>query len=30
MDFCDVIKKRRSIRSYKSDPVPQDAIQRIA
>jgi nitroreductase len=30
MDFYDVIKKRRSIRSYKSDPVPQEAIQRIA
>ena len=30
MDFYDVIKKRRSIRSYKSDPVPQEALQRIA
>ena len=30
MDFYDVIKKRRSIRSYKSDPVPEESIQRIA
>lgn len=30
MDFYDVIKNRRSIRSYKSDPVPQEALQRIA
>lgn len=30
MDFYDVIKKRRSIRSYKSDPVPQESLQRIA
>jgi nitroreductase len=29
MNFYDVIKKRRSIRSYKSDPVPQDALERI-
>lgn len=30
MDFYDVIKKRRSIRSYKSDPIPEESIQRIA
>ena len=30
MDFYDVIKKRRSIRSYKSDPVPEKALKRIA
>ena len=29
MDFYDVIKDRRSVRSYKSDPIPQDAIDRI-
>jgi len=30
MDFYDVIKKRRSIREYKSDPIPDESIQRIA
>jgi nitroreductase len=30
MDFYDVIKNRRSIRSYKSDPIPEESIQRIA
>ncbi|MCK4981986.1 MAG: nitroreductase family protein [Victivallaceae bacterium] len=30
MDFYDVLKKRRSIRSYKNDPVPEESIQRIA
>lgn len=29
MDFYDVLKKRRSIRSYKSDPVPPESLQRI-
>ncbi|MDD5698850.1 MAG: nitroreductase family protein [Victivallaceae bacterium] len=30
MDFYEVIRKRRSIRSYKSDPIPEAALQRIA
>ena len=30
MDFYDVIEKRRSIRSYKSDPVPEESLKRIA
>lgn len=30
MDFYDVIKKRRSIRGYKSDPIPEASLQRIA
>ncbi len=30
MDFYDVIRKRRSIRSYKSTPVPEESLQRIA
>lgn len=29
MDFYDVIKNRRSVRVYKSDPVPEDALNRI-
>ena len=29
MDFMDVIKKRRSIRKYKSDPVPEQDIEYI-
>jgi nitroreductase len=29
MDFYEVIKKRRSIRSYKSDPIPDDSLARI-
>ena len=29
MNFDDVIKKRRSIRSYKSDPVPKGALDLI-
>lgn len=30
MDFYDVIFSRRSIRSYKSLPVPEDSLNRIA
>ncbi len=30
MDFYDVVNHRRSIRSYKKDPVPDDALERIA
>lgn len=29
MDFYDVIRQRRSIRSFKSDPVPDEAVERI-
>ncbi|MBP5183023.1 MAG: nitroreductase family protein [Lentisphaeria bacterium] len=29
MEFYDVVKKRRSIRSYKDTPVPDDALARI-
>lgn len=29
MDFYEVIRKRRSIRAYKSDPVEEDKLQRI-
>jgi nitroreductase len=30
MEFYDVVKARRSIRGYKSDPIPEDALKRIA
>lgn len=30
MDFYDVIKKRRSIRSYKNDPIPEASLDKIA
>jgi len=26
MDFMDVVKKRRSIRRYKPDPVPDEVL----
>ncbi|MGQ9534702.1 MAG: nitroreductase family protein [bacterium] len=29
MDFYEVIKKRRSIRKYKSDPISDDVLKRI-
>jgi nitroreductase len=29
MEFYDVIKKRQSVRFYKSDPVPEDVLKRI-
>ena len=29
MEFYEVIKTRRSIRSYKSEPVPEDALDRV-
>jgi nitroreductase len=29
MEFYDVIKTRRSIRRYKKDPVPEEALDRI-
>ena len=30
MDFYDVLKARRSIRAYRPDPVPAEALARIA
>jgi nitroreductase len=30
MDFYEVLKKRRSIRSYKSDPIPKKSLDNIA
>ena len=30
MEFCDVIKQRRSMRGYKSDSIPQASLERIA
>ena len=30
MEFYDVIRLRRSIRSYRPVPVPEDALERIA
>ncbi|MCK4756644.1 nitroreductase family protein, partial [candidate division WOR-3 bacterium] len=29
MDFYEVIKKRKSIRKYKSDPIPDRVLDRI-
>ena len=29
LDFIEVVKKRRSIRRYKPDPVPEDALRQI-
>jgi nitroreductase len=29
MDFYEVIQKRRSIRKYRTTPIPQDQLQRI-
>jgi nitroreductase len=29
MDFMDVIEKRRSIRKYKSDPVPEEKLNKV-
>lgn len=29
MEFYEVIKTRRSIRSYKSTPIPEDAMERV-
>ena len=29
MEFYEVLKKRRSIRAYKSDPVPEEVLDRI-
>ena len=29
MDFMDVLRKRRSIRKYKSDPVPDEILDQI-
>jgi len=29
MDFQEVIQTRRSVRSYRSDPVPDDALERV-
>jgi nitroreductase len=29
MDFYDVINSRRSVRAYKNDPIPKDALERI-
>ncbi len=30
MEFYDVVKARRSIRGYKHDPIPEDALKRLA
>jgi nitroreductase len=29
MEFYDVVKTRRSVRSFKADPVPQEALRRV-
>jgi len=29
MDLMEAIKGRRSIRKYKPDPIPEDALQKI-
>jgi len=29
VDFYEVIRTRRSVRSYKSDPIPDDVLQRV-
>ena len=29
MEFYEVIKTRRSVRSYKSDPIPEDVLERV-
>lgn len=29
MDFAEVVRTRRSVRSYRSDPVPEDALDRV-
>lgn len=29
MDFYEVIKTRRSIRSYKKEPVPDEVLKRV-
>ncbi len=29
MDILDLIKKRRSVRKYKSDPIPQKSLEKI-
>jgi nitroreductase len=28
MEFCDAVKKRRTVREFKDDPVPPEALQR--
>jgi nitroreductase len=30
MEFYDVLKNRRSVRSYKADPIPQKSLDKIA
>lgn len=30
MEFYDVVRQRRSIRSYRPDPVPEESLKRIA
>ncbi len=30
MEFYDVLRKRRSVRSYKSDPIPKKSLDNIA
>jgi len=29
MDFTTVVRTRRSVRSYKPDPIPEDALRRV-
>src|SRR5947209_14759443 len=30
MDFVDLLKKRRMVRRFKTDPVPRESLERIA
>ena len=29
MEFYEVVRTRRSIRSYKADPVPEESLRRV-
>lgn len=29
LDFYDVIRTRRSVRAFKKDPVPEEALNRV-
>src|SRR6202171_1589265 len=30
MDFADLLKKRRMVRRFRTDPIPREALERIA
>jgi len=30
LEFADLLKKRRMVRRFSTDPVPKDALERIA